>query len=132
MPLGVTHTTTGEKTLPDNMEPMYPSLHSKMYLFSTVGQGANTRQWVSAYSSGTRPTSSRARVSTTSTSRSATSPCYDIFTTYFADLVKGARGQLMTTNYFRTFATPGNPATGARPTTVHLARRPPVTSTGRS
>ena len=26
----------------------------------------------------------------------------------------------MTTNYFRTFATPGNPATGARPTTVHL------------
>ncbi len=118
--LGVTHTTTGEKTLPDNMEPMYPSLHSKVYLFSTVGQGANTRQWVSAYSSG-NPTYQQSRKGFNNLNIAVgDKPLHDIFTTYFADLVKGARGELMTTNYFRTFATPGNPATGARPTTVHL------------
>ena len=117
---GLTHTTTGEKTLPDNMEPMYPSLHSKIYLFSTVGQGANTRQWVSAYSSG-NPTYQQSRKGFNNLNIAVgDKPLHDIFTTYFADLVKGSRGELMTPNYFRTFATPGNPATGARPTTVHL------------
>jgi PKD repeat protein len=117
---GQTHITTGEKTLPDNMEPMYPSLHSKVYLFSTVGQGASARQWVSAYSSG-NPTYQQSRKGFNNLNIAVgDKPLHDIFTTYFADMVKGSRGELMTTNYFRTFATPGNPATGARPTTVHL------------
>ena len=117
---GLTHATTGEKTLPDNMEPMYPSLHSKIYLFSTVGQGANSRQWVSAYSSG-NPTYQQSRKGFNNLNIAVgDKPLHDIFTTYFADLVKGSRGELMTPNYFRTFATPGNPATGAPPTTVHL------------
>ncbi len=118
---GLTHTITGEKTLPDNMEPMYPSLHSKIYLFSTVGQGATARQWVSAYSSG-NPTYQQSRKGFNNLNIAVgDKPLHDIFTTYFSDLVKGSRGELMTTNYFRTFATPGNPATGAPPTTVHLA-----------
>jgi len=117
---GVTHAATGERTLPDNLEPMYPSLHSKVYLFSTVGQGASTRQWVSAYSSG-NPTYQQSRKGFNNLNIAVgDKPLHDIFTTYFADMVKGSRGELMTTNYFRTFATPGNPATGARPTTVHL------------
>ncbi len=41
---GSSHTTVGEKTLPDNLEPEYPSLHSKVYLFSTVGAGKNRRR----------------------------------------------------------------------------------------
>ena len=106
---GLTHTTTGEKTLPDNMEPMYPSLHSKIYLFSTVGQGANARQWVSAYSSG-NPTYQQSRKGFNNLNIAVgDKPLHDIFTTYFADLVKGSRGELMTPNYFRTFATPGQP-----------------------
>ena len=72
---GLTHTTTGEKTLPDNMEPMYPSLHSKIYLFSTVGQGPTPGSGSAPTARATRPTSSHARGSTTSTSRSATSRC---------------------------------------------------------
>ena len=117
---GVIHTSTGEKTLPDNMEPMYPSLHSKVYLFSTVGQGPNARQWVSAYSSG-NPTYQQSRKGFNNLNIAVgDKPLHDIFSTYFADMVKGSRGELMTTNYFRTFATPGNPATGAPATTVHL------------
>ncbi len=117
---GVSHTTVGEKTLPDNMEPMYPSLHSKIYLFSTVGAGAAAARWVSAYSSG-NPTYQQSRKGFNNLNiATGDKALYDIFNTYFADMVKGSTGQLMTTNYFRTFATPGNPATGARPTTVHL------------
>jgi PKD repeat protein len=117
---GVTHTATGDRTLPDNMEPMYPSLHSKIYLFSTVGQGANARQWVSAYSSG-NPTYQQSRKGFNNLNIDVgDKPMYDILSTYFADLIKGSRGELMTTNYFRTFTTPGNPATGSKPTTVHL------------
>ena len=118
---GLTHTTVGEKTLPDNLEPMYPSLHSKIYLFSTVGQGANARQWVSAYSSG-NPTYQQSRKGFNNLNIAVGDKAlHDIFSTYFADLVKGSRGELITTNYFRTFSSPGNPATGARPTTVHFA-----------
>ena len=117
---GLSHRTTGEKTLPDNLEPMYPSLHSKIYLFSTVGSGANARTWVSGYSSG-NPTYQQSRKGFNNLNIAVGDKAlYDIFNTYFADLVNGSRGRLFTSNYFRTFATPGNPATGARPTTVHL------------
>ena len=117
---GVTHTTTGAKTLPDNMEPEYPSLHSKIYLFSTVGTGAQTRQWVSAYSSG-NPTYQQSRKGFNNLNIAVGDKAlYDIFNTYYGDLVKGSRGQLLTTNYFRSFYSPGNGATGAPATTVHL------------
>jgi PKD repeat protein len=117
---GVTHTTTGEKTLPDNMEPMYPSLHSKIYLFSTIGTGAQARQWVSAYSSG-NPTYQQSRKGFNNLNIAVGDQAlYDIFRNYFGEMVSASRGQLFTGNYFRTFSSPGNPATGARPTTVHL------------
>lgn len=117
---GVTHRLRGSKTLPDNMEPMYPSLHSKIYLFSTVGSGASTRQWVSAYSSG-NPTYQQSRKGFNNLNIAVgDKPLFDIFTTYFGDMLKASRGQILTTNYFRTFSTPGNSSTGARPTTVHF------------
>jgi hypothetical protein len=117
---GAIHKLTGSKTLPDNMEPMYPSLHSKIYLFSTVGSGANMRQWVSAYSSG-NPTYQQSRKGFNNLNIAVgDQPLFDVFTTYFGDLLKASRGQILTTNYFRTFSTPGNPSTGARPTTVHF------------
>ncbi|HEX6887627.1 MAG TPA: PKD domain-containing protein [Candidatus Nanopelagicales bacterium] len=117
---GVTHVVTGNKTIPDNMEPMYPSLHSKIYLFSTVGVGGNQRRWVSAYSSG-NPTYQQARKGFNNMNIAVGDKAiYDIFDTYFRDMVRASRGELLTTNYFRTFSSPGNPETGARPTTVHL------------
>lgn len=117
---GRKHTTVGEKTLPDELEPEYPSLHSKIYLFSTVGSGARARQWVTAYSSG-NPTYQQSRKGFNNLNIAVGDRAlYNIFYTYYGDLVKGSRGQLMTRNYFRTFSSPGNGATGARPTTVHL------------
>lgn len=117
---GVTHTVKGDKTIPDNMEPMYPSLHSKIYLFSTVGTGAQSRPWVAAYSSG-NPTYQQSRKGFNNLNITVGDRAmYDIFTNYYADMVGGSRGGLFTQNYFRTLSTPGNPATGARPTTVHL------------
>lgn len=117
---GVTHTTKGDKTLPDNMEPMYPSLHSKIYLFSTIGTGANQRQWVSGYSSG-NPTYYQSRKGFNNLNIAVgDKTLYDIFGQYMNDLVSASRGQLFSPNYFRTFQTPGNPATGAQATTVHL------------
>jgi hypothetical protein len=116
----VTHKLTGSKTLPDNMEPMYPSLHSKIYLFSTVGSGATTRQWVSAYSSG-NPTYQQSRKGFNNLNLAVgDQTLYNVFAQYFGDMVAASRGQLLGTNYFRSFETPGNAATGARPTTVHF------------
>lgn len=116
----ISHTTRGSKTLPDNMEPMYPSLHSKIYLFSTVGAGAQARQWVSAYSSG-NPTYQQSRKGFNNLNIAVGDPTlYGIFQSYFGDMVAASRGEILTTNYFRSFSTPGNPATGARPTIVHL------------
>ncbi len=117
---GVTHTTRGDRTLPDNLEPMYPSLHSKLYLFSTVGTGRQSRQWISAYSSG-NPTYQQARKGFNNLNVAVGDrTLYTIFRNYFNDLVRASRGQLFSSNYFRTLTTPGNAATGARPTTVHL------------
>lgn len=117
---GVSHRMTGEKAMPDETEPMYPSLHSKIYLFSQVGTGANARAWVSAYSSG-NPTYQQSRKGFNNLNIAVDDKAlFDIFATYFQDLVNASTGHLMTTNYFRSFATPGNPATGAPATTVHL------------
>jgi PKD repeat protein len=117
---GNSHTTKGDKTLPDNQEPMYPSLHSKIYLFSTVGTGANQRQWISGYSSG-NPTYYQSRKGFNNLNIAVGDPTlFGIFTNYMADLVSASRGQLFSANYFRTFYSPGNDATGAEPTTVHL------------
>jgi PKD repeat protein len=122
---GRSHSTTGSKTIPDNMEPMYPSLHSKIYLFSTVGTGANARRWVSAYSSG-NPTYQQARKGFNNMNIAVGDQAmYDILNGYFTDMVRASRGELITTNYFRTASTPGNPSTGARATIVHF---PPQTS----
>jgi len=117
---GVRHTMDGNKTLPDNQEPMYPSLHSKIYMFSTVGTGAATRQWVSAYSSGNPTYYNSIKGFNNLNIAVGDKALYDIFTNYFGDMVAGSRGQLITPNYFRTYSSPGNAATGARPTTVHL------------
>ena len=117
---GNSHTTKGDKTLPDNQEPMYPSLHSKIYMFSTVGTGAATRQWVSAYSSGNPTYYNSIKGFNNLNIAVGDKALYDIFTNYFGDMVAGSRGQLITPNYFRTYSSPGNAATGARPTTVHL------------
>ncbi len=117
---GRSHTVRGKKTLPDNLEPEYPSLHSKVYLFSTVGTGKSQRQWVSGYSSG-NPTYQQSRKGFNNLNIAVgDAGLYKIFANYFTDLTKGSRGQLMTPNYFRTLSTPGNAATGARPTLVHL------------
>ncbi len=117
---GVSHTTRGEKTLPDSLEPEYPSLHSKIYLFSTVGTGARQRQWVSAYSSG-NPTYYQSRKGFNNLNIAVGDKAlYDIFRNYHADLAAGSRGELITPNYFRTFNSKGNAATGAKPTTVHF------------
>jgi PKD repeat protein len=117
---GVTHTTTGDKTLPDNLEPMYPSLHSKIYLFSTIGTGQNQRQWVSGYSSG-NPTYYQSRKGFNNLNIAVGDKAlYDIFARYMNDLVLASRGQMFSPDYFRTFQSPGNPATGAEATTVHL------------
>jgi PKD repeat protein len=122
---GASHSISGSKTIPDNMEPMYPSLHSKIYLFSTVGTGANARQWVSAYSSG-NPTYQQARKGFNNMNIAVgDKPMYDILQNYFTDMVRASRGELLTTNYFRTASTPGNPSTGAKPTVIHF---PPQTS----
>lgn len=117
---GVTHVTKGSKTVPDNQEPEYPSLHSKVYLFSTVGVGASQRQWVAAYSSG-NPTYQQSRKGFNNLNIAVGDKAlYDIFNTYMGDLVKASRGELLTKNYFRTFYSPGNAATGAKATTVHF------------
>lgn len=117
---GRTHTTVGKKTVPDDLEPEYPSLHSKVYLFSTVGIGKNVRRWVTAYSSG-NPTYQQSRKGFNNLNITVGDPAlYSIFNTYYSDLVRASRGQLLTTNYFRTFYSPGNAASAARATTVHL------------
>jgi PKD repeat protein len=117
---GVTHSTRGEKTVPDNEEPMYPSMHSKIYLFSTVGSGAKQRRWVSGYSSG-NPTYYQSRKGFNNLNIAVgDKTLYDIFVNYQNDLVGASRGEVFSPNYFRTLKTPGNPASGARPTTVHL------------
>lgn len=117
---GRTHTTVGEKTLPDEQEPEYPSLHSKVYLFSTVGTGKNARRWVTAYSSG-NPTYQQSRKGFNNLNITVGDKAlFSIFNTYYNDLVRASRGQLLTRNYFRTFYSPGNKASAARATTVHL------------
>ncbi|MGV1004421.1 MAG: phospholipase D-like domain-containing protein [Candidatus Nanopelagicales bacterium] len=117
---GLTHRMTGEKAMPDETEPMYPSLHSKIYLFSQVGTGSNARTWVSAYSSG-NPTYQQSRKGFNNLNIAVNDKAlYDIFGTYFHDLVSASTGHVMTTNYFRSFSSPGNPATAAPATTVHL------------
>lgn len=117
---GVTHTTRGEKTIPDNMEPEYPSLHSKIYMFSTVGTGTHRRQWVAAYSSG-NPTYQQSRKGFNNLNIAVGDKgLYDIFKRYMGDMVAASKGQILTRNYFRTFKSAGNASTGARPTIVHL------------
>lgn len=117
---GMSHTTVGRKTLPDNLEPEYPSLHAKIYLFSTVGTGANQRQWISAYSSG-NPTYYQSRKGFNNLNLAvADKKLYDIFDRYMGDLVKASRGEFFSADYFRTFRTPGLKATGAPATTVHF------------
>ena len=108
------------KTLPDNEEPDYPSMHAKIYLFSTVGTGAQQRQWVSGYSSG-NPTYYQSRKGFNNLNIAvADKGLYDIFNRYMGDLVQASRGELFSANYFRTFDTPGNAASRAPATTVHF------------
>lgn len=117
---GKTHTMRGSKTLPDDLEPEYPSLHSKVYLFSTVGTGSHSRQWVAAYSSG-NPTYQQSRKGFNNLNVAVgDKKLYTILDSYYKDLVKGSQGRLLTRNYFHTDYTPGNSATGARPTTIHF------------
>ena len=117
---GRTHTLVGRKAVPDTLEPEYPSLHSKIYLFSTVGTGKNARRWVSAYSSG-NPTYQQSRKGFNNLNISVGDPkLYSIFRRYYFDLTRGSDGRLMTMNYFRSFHTAGNPKTAAPATTVHL------------
>ena len=117
---GVTHTLAGAKTLPDNEEPDYPSLHSKIYLFSTVGTGAQQRQWISGYSSG-NPTYYQSRKGFNNLNIAVSDKAlYDIFNRYMGDLVSASRGQLFSANYFRTFNSPGNDSSRAPATTVHF------------
>lgn len=117
---GVRHTTYGNKTLPDNTEPMYPSMHSKIYLFSTVGTGAKARRWVSGYSSG-NPTYYQSRKGFNNLNIAVgDKTLYDIFIDYENDLVAASRGEKFSDNYFRTAKTPGRKSTKAPATTVHF------------
>ncbi len=120
---GLTHTIKQDKTLPDILEPMYPSMHSKIYLLSTVGQGANARRWVSAYSSGNPTYYQSLKGFNNLNVAVGDKTLYDLFMGYEEDLLKGSRGEILTPNYYRSAFTPGNPATGAEPTTVHFMPR---------
>ena len=110
----------GSKTLPDNTEPMYPSMHSKIYLFSTVGTGSKARRWVSGYSSG-NPTYYQSRKGFNNLNIAVgDKTLYDIFIDYEDDLVAASRGELFSANYFRSAKTPGNTASKAPATTIHF------------
>ena len=86
---------------------MYPSLHSKIYLFSQVGTGANARHWVSAYSSG-NPTYQQARKGFNNLNIAVGDKAmFDILANYFGEMVTASRGELLVTNYFRSFETAG-------------------------
>ncbi len=117
---GFSHTIRQTKYLPDNLEPMYPSMHSKIYLLSTVGTGANMRQWVSAYSSGNPTYYQSLKGFNNLNIAVGDKTLYDIFLAYESDMVRASRGEILTPNYFRSADTPGNAATGAEPTTVHF------------
>lgn len=117
---GVSHTTYGSKTLPDNTEPMYPSMHSKIYLFSTVGTGSKARRWVSGYSSG-NPTYYQSRKGFNNLNIAVgDKTLYDIFIDYEDDLVAASRGEIFSANYFRSAKTRGNKASKAPATTIHF------------
>ncbi len=117
---GVKHTTYGNKTLPDNKEKEYPSLHAKIYLFSTVGTGAQQKRWVSAYSSG-NPTYYQSRKGFNNINISVgDKPLYKAFENYMGDLVKASRGELFSSDYFRTVSTSGKASTGSPATTIHF------------
>lgn len=121
--LGVTHSVSGNVTIPDSLEPMYPSLHSKVFLFSTVGTGRAAQRWVSAYGSG-NPTYHQARAGFNNLNVSVGDRgLYRALEKYLADLVAGSRGRLLTEDYYRNISTPGNDTTGAPPTVIHLLPR---------
>lgn len=117
---GVKHTTLGNKTLPDNKEKEYPSLHAKIYLFSTVGTGVKQKRWVSAYSSG-NPTYYQSRKGFNNINISVgDKPLHTAFANYMRDLVKASRGEFFSSDYFRTVKTSGVTSSGSPATTIHF------------
>lgn len=120
---GVTHTMTGNVTIPDWLEPMYPALHSKVLLASTVGTGRAMRRWVSVYGSG-NPTYTQARAGFNNHNVTVGDrELYQEFDQYFSDLLAGSQGALLTEDYDRTISTPGNPQAGSPATIVHFLPR---------
>lgn len=120
---GVIHRTIGNVTVPDSLEPLYPALHAKLVLFSTVGTGRAAQRWVSVYGSG-NPTHAQAREGFNNLNVVVGDPeLYRVLGRYFDDLVAGSRGALLTPDYYRTAVTRGVAATDAPPTTIHFLPR---------
>lgn len=117
---GVVHTSSGNVTIPDSLEPMYPALHSKLFLASTVGTGQAARRWVSVYGSG-NPTYNQTRLGFNNHNVAVGDrELYEVLDQYFADLLAGSQGTLLTQDYGRTASTPGNPQAGSPATIVHF------------
>lgn len=120
---GSAHRSSGDVTIPDALEPLYPAMHAKVLISSTVGTGSATRRWVSAYGSG-NPTYTQARRGFNNLNISVGDRAlYDSFDRYFDDLVAGSQGYLLGGGNSRTVATPGSARNGAPPTTVHFLPR---------
>lgn len=119
---GRTHSLAGTVTVPDFREPMIPSLHSKLFLFSTVGTGSGAQRWVSAYGSG-NPTYQQARegfnnLNVTVGNRAL----FRVLDGYFDDLVAASQGRLLTADYSRSVTLPA--AAGDTPRTdIHFLPR---------
>lgn len=121
--LGVTHRMSGDVTIPDKLEPMYPALHVKMFLSSTVGTGRGVTRWVTAYGSG-NPTYAQARRGFNNVNISVGDrEMYQAFEQYFEDLRAASQGRLLTHDYNRTTSTPGHAQTGSPPTIIHFMPR---------
>jgi PKD repeat protein len=117
---GASHRVSGTVTVPDSLEPMYPSLHSKLFLFSAVRMGERTQRWVSAFGSG-NPTYAQARRGFNNLNvRVGDVTAYQAFDEYFRDLIAGSRGTLLTADYYRSVILPPDPAADTPRTVVHF------------
>lgn len=121
--VGMTHRVGGNVTVPDSLEPMYPALHAKVFLFSTVAAGRSVRRWVSAFSSA-NPTYLQAREGFNNLNvRVGDRELYRVFDRYFGDLVAGSQGTLLSPDYYRSASITGDPASGSSPAVVHFLPR---------
>lgn len=121
--LGATHRMSGNVTIPDALEPMYPGQHTKIFLSSTVAAGGGVARWVSAYGSG-NPTYAQAREGFNNLNVSVGDrELYRAFERYFSDLRAGSRGDLLGQDYGRMVSTPGHAEAGSPPTVIHFMPR---------